>query len=62
MVPQALSVVPAGQVAMTGHKGEQLFIAVAAVIECRMWDLNSQGLANMAWALTDSAACALESS
>ena len=45
-----------------GHQEEQLlFTALAAAAERRMRDFNSQGLANTAWALTDSAACTLRS-
>ena len=50
MVPQALSVVPAGQVATVSHKDERLFTALAAAAEWLMNDFNSQGLANTAWA------------
>ena len=58
---KALSVVPAGQVATVGHKDERLFSTLAAAAEQRMRDYKSQQLANTAWALTDSAACAPES-
>ena len=50
MVPQALSVVPAGQVATVGHKDKQLFTALAFAAGRRMRDFNSQELANTAWA------------
>ena len=43
-----LSVVPAGQVAVVGHKDEALFTALAAAAERRMRGFNSQDLANTA--------------
>ena len=49
-ISQALSVVPAGQVAKVEHKDEQLFTALAAAAQRRMKDFTSQDLANTAWA------------
>ena len=39
-----------------GQQDEQLFKAVAKTPEWRLEQFNAQNLANMAWALTDSAA------
>ena len=50
-ISQALSVVPAGQVATMGHMDEQLFAALVAAVERCMMDFNSQELANTAWAI-----------
>ena len=47
---QALSVVPAGQVATVGQQEEQLFKALAKMAERRVDQFNGQGLANTAWA------------
>ena len=47
---QAISVVPAGQVAAVGHKEEQLFMALAGATEQFMGDFNSHTHANTAWA------------
>ena len=53
---QALSVVPAGQVATVAQQDEQLFQAVAKMAERLLDQFNAHDLANTAWALTDSAA------
>ena len=47
---QALSVVPAGQVATVGQQDEQLFNALAKMAERRLDQFNAQELANTAWA------------
>ena len=45
----ALSVVPAGQVAIVAYKDERLFKALAAAAEQRLRNFKSQDLANTAW-------------
>ena len=55
-ISQALSVVPAGQVATVGQKDEQFFKSLAKMAERRLDHFKAQDLANTAWALTDSAA------
>ena len=54
LASQALSVVPAGQVATVGQHDEQLFAALARISEQRLDKFTAQTLANMAWALMDS--------
>ena len=50
MVPQALSVVPAGQVVMVSQSDAQLFAALGRTAEWRLGDFDVQNLANTAWA------------
>ena len=50
-ISQALSVVPAGQVAMAVQPDAQLFMALARMAEQRVGEFNEQDLANTAWAL-----------
>ena len=47
---EALSVIPAGQVATVGQQDVQLFKALAKMAEQRLDQFNAQDLANTAWA------------
>ena len=47
---QALSVVPAGQVATANQPDAQLFVALARTAEWRLGDFNVQNLTNTTWA------------
>ena len=49
MVPQALSVVPAGQVATAAQSDAELFGALARAAELCLGDFKGQELANTAW-------------
>ena len=48
-ISQALSVVPAGQVATANQSDAQLFAALARTAEWRLSDFKVQDLANTAW-------------
>ena len=50
LMSQALSVVPAGQVATARQSDAQLFAALARMAEWRMCAFNAQELSNTAWA------------
>ena len=50
-ISQALSVVPAGQVAMADQPDAQLFMALGHGAARRMSEFKAQGLANTAWAV-----------